>query len=367
MSLESSTATTNHEWLPMPSGISITSHDSFTKDLLYQFDKRRSQLLSHNDYISSSIENSIHQQSPKSSPSISATGPAAASALQRSSTSVSSLSNSHSTETTATGEHANNHVLIEQEREIIQGNHKNNNNRRRSAGDLLRKSSLYLRNKFNEGFHHNTHLEQQQQQQQMQHIEDQHGASLFNSWTLKKKSKRRNAHDVFKNKSLSSASIPSPPSPHTQQRQQLSKIAINTTINIQPLNHANNKSNSKNPIQPPIITQYPPKPLKYSPVEPLPDDDDNGNSSTGAALHYKKSKTLHRLSLPLLKLTAQQQQQQQQQQSSSNTLQRRRSDSDLLNRDLVVEKTSHSMLHSISKKWNKLLSTCIHRGVKKKE
>ncbi|GAN00896.1 hypothetical protein MAM1_0003c00322 [Mucor ambiguus] len=358
MSLEqSSITTTHHEWLPMPSGISITSHDSFTKDLLYQFDKRRSQFLSNEDYSSSSIENNTHQQSPKSSPSIAATGPAAVSALQRSSTSLSSLSHSHSTETTATGEHANNHVLIEQDRQIIQGNHKNNNNRRRSAGDLLRKSSLYLRNKFNEGFHHNTHLEQQQQ-----HTEDQHGASRFNSWTLKKKKKRQNAHNVFKNKSPSSTCIPSPPSPPTQQ-QQLSKIAINTTINIQPLNHANNKSNSKNPIQPPIITQYPPKPLKYSPVEPLPDDDDNGNSSTGAALHYKKSKTLHRLSLPLLKLTAQQQQQQ----PSNNTLQRRRSDSDLLNRNLVVEKTSHSMLHSISKKWNKLLSTCIQRGVKKKD
>ncbi|EPB87870.1 hypothetical protein HMPREF1544_05277 [Mucor circinelloides 1006PhL] len=346
----------------MPSGISITSHDSFTKDLLYQFDKRRSQLLSNEEHIASSIGNSIHQQSPKLSSLIAATGPTASSAIQKSSTLASSSSHSHSTETTATGENATNHVLIEQEREIIQGNNKNNSNRRRSAGDLLRKSSLYLRNKFNEGFHHNTHLEQQQ------HIEDQHGASLFNSWTLKKKKKRRNAQDVFQN---SAASISLPPSlPPTQQ--QLSKIAINTTINIQPLNHTNNKSNSKNPIQPPIITQYPPKPLKYSPVEPLPDDDDdannndNGNSSTGAALHYKKSKTLHRLSLPLLKLTAQQQQQQQQQQSE-NTLQRRRSDSDLLNRDLVVEKTSHSMLHSISKKWNKLLSTCIQRGVKKKE
>ncbi|CAO3612110.1 unnamed protein product [Mucor fragilis] len=362
MSLEqSSITTTDREWLPMPSGISITSHDSFTKDLLYQFDKRRSQLLSNENYISSSIGNTIHLQSPKTSPSIAATGPAAASALQRSSTSVSSLSRSHLTETTATGEDANNHVLIEHEREILQGNNKNNNSRRRSAGDLLRKSSLFLRNKFNEGFHHNTHVEQQQQQ----HSEDQHGASLFNSWTLKKKNKRRNAHDVFKNNSLSSASISSPPSPPTHQRQQqLSKIAINTTINIQPLNHANNKSNSKNPIQPPIITQYPPKPLKYSPVEPLPDDDDNGNSSTGAALHYKKSKTLHRLSMPLLKLTAQQQQQQQQ---SDKTLQRRRSDSDLLDRNLVVDKTSHSMLHSISKKWNKLLSTCIQRGVKKKE
>lgn len=63
MSLEqSSITTTDREWLPMPSGISITSHDSFTKDLLYQFDKRRSQLLSNENYISSSIGNTIHLQ-----------------------------------------------------------------------------------------------------------------------------------------------------------------------------------------------------------------------------------------------------------------------------------------------------------------
>jgi hypothetical protein len=37
------------EWLPMPSGISSTPHDSFTRDLLRQFDKRRSQILLNND------------------------------------------------------------------------------------------------------------------------------------------------------------------------------------------------------------------------------------------------------------------------------------------------------------------------------
>lgn len=154
---------------------------------------------------------------------------------------------------------------------------------------------------------------------------------------------------MFKNSNQPETSV-------SQPSQQLSKIAINTTINIQPHNNnnSNNKSSSKDPIQLPIITQYPPKPLKYSPVEPLPEDE----SSNSASLHHKK-KTLQRLSLPLLKLTAQQQQDQ--------TIQRRRSGSDLLNRNLVVEKPSYSMLHSISKKWNELLSTCIKRGVKKKE
>lgn len=38
-----SSTTTPFEWLPMPSGISLTGH-SFTTDLLKQFDKQRSVL-----------------------------------------------------------------------------------------------------------------------------------------------------------------------------------------------------------------------------------------------------------------------------------------------------------------------------------
>lgn len=48
--------TKNNDWfLPMPSGISLSPHSSFSKDLLKQFDKRRSQL--NFDSISSLHDN----------------------------------------------------------------------------------------------------------------------------------------------------------------------------------------------------------------------------------------------------------------------------------------------------------------------
>lgn len=200
------------------------------------------------------------------------------------------------------------------------------NDKCRLAGDLLRKSSLYLRNKFNNTPEH----------------EEQHPASRFHSWNLKKK-KRKDVEDVFKDSAIQT---------------QLSKVVINTTINLEQHQHQQQQepehipSITINPIQPPIITQYPPKPLKYSPVEPLPDirqqDDDDDEDDDNASITYNKKRygPLHRLSLPLLKWTAQQQQQQ-------PAIQRRRSDSDLL------EKTpTASVFHSISKQWQKLLYNC---------
>jgi hypothetical protein len=126
---------------------------------------------------------------------------------------------------------------------------------------------------------------------------------------------------------------------------------INTTINLEqqttetsPYNTTTTTTTiTTNPILPPIITQYPPKPLKYSPVEPLPDISQQDDDDAASSVHHKKGyRTLHRLSLPLLRLTAQQQ----------PAIRRRRSDSDLL------EKAPTSMFHSISKQWQKLLYTC---------
>jgi hypothetical protein len=51
-----STSNVNEWLLPMPSGISLSPHNSFSKDLLQQFDKRRSQL------NFDSIPSSIHSQ-----------------------------------------------------------------------------------------------------------------------------------------------------------------------------------------------------------------------------------------------------------------------------------------------------------------
>lgn len=145
--------------------------------------------------------------------------------------------------------------------------------RRRSASNLLRKSSLYLRNKFN----------------QNKPVDSR--ASLFHSWTLK--NRNNNA---------------------------LSKIAIHTTIPIA----KPEQSSIPHPFQPPVITQYPPKPLKYSPVEPLPEE-----------IHHK---SFHSLSLPLFT-------------HHTKNVQRARSDTELQsnNRSLVFK--------SLSRKWNKLIDT----------
>jgi hypothetical protein len=81
-------------------------------------------------------------------------------------------------------------------------------------------------------------------------------------------------------------------------------------------------------VQPPIITHYPPKPLVYSPVEPLPEQE------------HSAKKILHRISLPLLRLA---------QKDDPPIMERRRSDSE-------VYKPSRQS--SFSKGWSKLLFTC---------
>lgn len=189
---------------------------------------------------------------------------------------------------------------------------------------------MYLRNKFNDGFHHNT--------QTVQQIEQPRASTIFNSWTLKKKKKFHiPAQDIFNN-----------------NEQPLSKISINTTINISPNNNYATNIDGNNIIQPPVITQYPPKPLKYSPVEPL-EDEYAGTATNQQQSQSNRRKTLQRLSLPLLRLTAASQ--------PNRAIQRRRSDSDLLNQQ---QSSNNNLFHSISKKWNKLLCTCKKRGAKKK-
>ncbi|KAI9005444.1 hypothetical protein CLU79DRAFT_781762 [Phycomyces nitens] len=70
-----------------------------------------------------------------------------------------------------------------------------------------------------------------------------------------------------------------------------SKIAINTTISypqtpIIPSHY---------PTIPPVITQYPPKPLKYSPVEPLENSPEDGQGL--------RKRAIHRISIPFLRLS----------------------------------------------------------------
>lgn len=106
--------------------------------------------------------------------------------------------------------------------------------RSRSAGDLLRQSSAYLRAKFK--------------------------AVLADHESDDDNDDDDDDDDPIDTPDIVHWPIP-PPSPNPYPP---SKIAINTTISIPrrpPVHYAM--------IQPPVITQYPPKPLKYSPVEPL--------------------------------------------------------------------------------------------------
>lgn len=189
---------------------------------------------------------------------------------------------------------------------------------KQADSSIRRSSSSSLNNRF----HHNT-----------QQIEQPRAAAIFNSWTLKKKKKFHNRHvqEMFD--------------------EPLSKIAINTTISISP---NINTQYTDNMIQPPIITQYPPKPLKYSPVEPLPAE---AYAGTDQHNHTSNRNTLKRLSLPLLKLTAASQ--------AATTLHRRRSDSDLLNQP--TNQQNHTFFRSLSKRWNKLLTTCKSKRIKNKK
>lgn len=151
--------------------------------------------------------------------------------------------------------------------------------------------------------------------------------------------KRHHAYDIF---GSSSSSLPQP-----------SKIAINTTISIpqfvgrqeypqRPMHYAAN-------IQPPVITQYPPKPLKYSPVEPLSD---------ASVSHANKRKTMHRISLPVLNRA------EKKQPKDAVVTERRLSDSNILDRQhpaaaaTTERNSSHHSLGSIgqkAKKWTRAM------------
>lgn len=245
------------------------------------------------------------------------------------------------------------------------------NRLRSTAGNLLRKSSVYLRNKFNEGFQHTNTTT----------IREITFPDQTTTWTLKRKKKihqnnynRPFIQDIIFNSSNNnndSSLVVEEPTTTTTTTRNLSKIAINTTINMSTNNPSTTTTTSNNNnaiLQPPIITQYPPKPLRYSPVEPLPDEHYAG---IGTIISYPlqqeieinlnenshgQRKLLHRLSLPLLRLTAASQQQQAE--PEEKTLSRRRSDSDLLNQVCNSNSGGGGVLNSISRKWNKLLFTC---------
>ncbi|KAI8989566.1 hypothetical protein BDB01DRAFT_848727 [Pilobolus umbonatus] len=281
----------------MPSGISL-SHESFATELLRHFDKRRSQL--HEELILNEDNNmdtnlySMHSHHHTSS--------------QHSHSLQQVTSNSSSSHESSIENGAAQDLYIEQQE------------KQRSAGDLIRKSSSYIRSRFIEG---SKSTEAQLEQSR---------ASMFNSWSLKRKKKNsRSDRDYIYRDSNSSLPTPS---------YQLSKVAIRTTIIIPSYNYADNTNThyTTTTVQPPVITHYPPKPLKYSPIEPLPE-------YTGTT-----KKLLHRLSMPLLKLTTHNNE------NTRHVIERRRSDSDVLNRQ--NNGNQKTLFENMTRTWNRLLYTC---------
>ncbi|KAL0088451.1 hypothetical protein J3Q64DRAFT_1635364 [Phycomyces blakesleeanus] len=194
--------------LPLPRDL---DEDSFSRDLIHQFDKKRSRLrLEMVELENSHDAPSLHSSATPPtmltvSPSPPTPTPAPAPPPSTTSTSPDPT------------------------------------NRRRSAGDLLRRSSAYFKSKLD----------------------------AF----------KPTRQDLF---SLSSTSLPPP-----------AKIAINTTIAIPQFQHNTHHQTQQatlhahfGAIKPPVISQYPPKPLRYSPVDP-PNDDHRP--------------IVHRISLPLLR------------------------------------------------------------------
>ncbi|KAI8992378.1 hypothetical protein BDB01DRAFT_778265 [Pilobolus umbonatus] len=204
-----------NNWLSLSDDISID--DTFSKDLLRQFDRKRSKLhvelgLSEEQMTSTSTLN-ITPPTPSHS-SLHEMTPVRLDDIEDEEESYVSRNNSIRTATTT-----------------------DTGTRRRSAGDLLRRSSAFLRTKFDQ---------------------------------LKKNGTK--SHDNLR-KDM-------PPT----------KVIMKTTIQLNNNSYqpsTSSRSVSSSLMRPPTITQYPPKPLVYSPVEPIGDE--------------PIKPLLHRISMPLMR------------------------------------------------------------------
>ncbi|KAI7885513.1 hypothetical protein K492DRAFT_234059 [Lichtheimia hyalospora FSU 10163] len=230
----SSTPSPLRDWLlPMPQDLGID--DSFSNDLIRQFDKKRSRLR---------VE--MMQQSGTAGPA--AFPPPPLTDSEDNDSISTSSPQQPSPQQPREMQQRRRQEIIDQEKE----------KRRRSAGDLLRRSSAYLRAKID----------------------------AFRGSTR--------SHDNLRERYSSTTSPPPSSSP--------SKLVVNTTIAIPQFNTSTQQSRFLSPaaaaIQPPVITQYPPKPLKYSPIDP-PSDDTSSSSRHGKRHH---GIIQHRISLPALRV-----------------------------------------------------------------
>ncbi|KAI8344285.1 hypothetical protein BC941DRAFT_497600 [Chlamydoabsidia padenii] len=296
------------QWLPTLSSI-VLDGDSFSTELIRQFDKKRSRLQAEMVGENVSLSSDSYQSRARTPERVE---------------SIPQINTPPAPSPPSLKEENNN----------------NNNNdissqhlRRRSAGDLLRRSSAYLRAKF-EVFKTIPPPPPSPQQQQRASQDlitapppEEQRTSVFHSWSLSKKSpQHRHPHaDTIFDSNSHDPQHPSTSSLSSQESSPPTKIAVNTTISIPPPPQQQRHSSLYHyttTVQPPVITQYPPRPLKYAPVEPISDDDipyhNNSTVSTNTPIHTNtneqqslehKSNTHHhhhhhhhRISLPLFRM-----------------------------------------------------------------
>ncbi|GAB5590603.1 hypothetical protein Unana1_05503 [Umbelopsis nana] len=144
--------------------------------------------------------------------------------------------------------------------------------------------------------------------------------SLFSSWRSYRKPQHQHVREIF-DLNDDPTTPPVPPLPP-------SKIATNTTISISQLNASvtqlsrGGKAATTTRLPPPVIRQYPPRPLVYSAVD-LPLQSSTARSQKDESLTLRALKSRYRQSMPVLPQAGQEP-------STEKTHRRRRSsDSDI--------------------------------------
>ncbi|CAO3608030.1 unnamed protein product [Mucor fragilis] len=220
--------TTNLHKLSLPKSLtSSTDNDAFSKDLLRQFDKKRSRL---------HYELGFASQEPSPESSI-ITTPATNDYQFEEPIQLDQQEEEEEQEEMATAGRTTEDSIRQRSTA---------SKRSSSASDLLRRSSAYLKSKFDlikKNKSHDDYL-------------DHH-------------------HHLHDNTQIEVSDKPT-------------KLFMKTTISIPSTTAA--KPNHTIASNPPTITQYPPKPLVYSPIEPIPH------------MQHESKTLLHRISMPLMRV-----------------------------------------------------------------
>lgn len=235
----------SHIRLSLPKGISTSTieNDTFSRDLLRQFDKKRSRL---------HFELGFTSQEPSPESSIIMT-PAISEYYDEEPV---QLDDVESQPQQPNRNHNKRYIPS-------QNSNATSSKRSSSASELFRRSSAFLRSKFDLFRAGKPQEQQEDEEEEQEEVE----------------------RDDDNRPSMDHQHHP---------RQQPKKLMMKTTISIPSTNTITARS-SFSPLlsTPATITQYPPKPLVYSPIEPIP------NTSSD---EQNAKPLLHRISMPLLRV-----------------------------------------------------------------